>query len=64
MNQISNQQFINSITDSKLKKYLEFRYTPSFKTKLERFKESQTQVNRDNKFQEMENRRVERKRAK
>ena len=56
-----NQKFIDTISDSKLKKYLEFRYTNSFKTEIEKFKDSQEQINRDSRFQEIENRRVERK---
>ena len=60
MNQ-DNQKFIDSITDSKLKKYLEFRYTNSFKAEVEKFVDGQMQGNRDSRFCEMENRRVQRK---
>ena len=54
MNQ-NNQAFIDTVSDSKLKKYLEFRYTNSFKTEVEKFKDSQEQINRDSRFVEMEN---------
>ena len=59
--EFTNQKFIDSITDSKLKKYLEFRYLGSFKTEVEKFVDGQMQGNRDSRFQEMENRRVQRK---
>jgi hypothetical protein len=61
--QFQHSKFIDTITDPQLRRYLEFRYRGSFQTEVEKFVDSQTQSNRDSRFQEIENRRVERRRA-